>query len=238
MTTQQMLAPFRKAVTDFDMIADGDRVAVGLSGGKDSLTLLTLLSAYQKFSPEKFELAAVRVDMGFKDSDPEAAERLRSYSESLGVPYTVVKTDIAEIVFEARKEKNPCSLCSKMRRGCLNTELNSRGFNKLALGHHADDLAETLLLSVFYEGRLSTFTPTAFMSRTEVTLIRPMISIEEKDIRAYSKDMPVLHNPCPANCLTKREYMKDLIRHIQKEIPFAKDRLISAITHPERNNLW
>lgn len=233
-----MLAPFRKAITEFEMIKDGDKVAVGLSGGKDSLTLLKLFKAYQKFSPEKFKLAAVRVDMGFRDADAAAAESLKVFVEDLGVPYTVIKTDIAEIIFDVRKEKNPCSLCSKMRRGCLNTELNKLGFNKLALGHHADDLAETLLLSLFYEGRLSTFSPTAFMSRTNITLIRPLIYSEEKNIRAYAKNMPVLHNPCPANCATKREYMKGLLKHIQKDIPFARDRLIAAITHPERNNLW
>lgn len=238
MTTQEMLAPFRKAITDFGMIKDGDKIAVGLSGGKDSLTLLSLLAAYRRFAPEKFELLAVRVDMGFKNSDAAAAKKLKEYTESLDVPYKVIPTDIAEIIFDIRKEKNPCSLCSKMRRGSLNTELVNSGFNKLALGHHADDLAETLLLSLFYEGRLSTFSPTAFMSRTEITLIRPMIYLEEKNIRAYSKNMPVLHNPCPANCITRREYMKNLIKHIQEEIPFAKDRLISAITHPERNNLW
>lgn len=238
MTTQKMLAPLRKAITDFEMIKDGDKVAVGLSGGKDSLTLMTLLAAYKKFAPEKFELAAVRVDMGLKNTDAAEVENLRAYVESLGVPYKVINTDIAEIIFDVRKEKNPCSLCSKMRRGCLNSELNNAGFNKLALGHHADDLAETLLLSMFYEGRLSTLTPTAYMSRTQVTLIRPMIYIEEKNIRAYSKNLPILHNPCPANHATQREYMKKLIKHVQKTIPFCKDRLIGAITHPERNNLW
>lgn len=234
MNIQKILSPLRRAITDYKMINDGDKVAVGLSGGKDSLVLLTALKAYQRFSPQKFDLMAITIDLGLKAD----FSRLIEYCASLDVPYHIEHTDIAPIIFEERKEKNPCSLCSKMRRGALNTCLNERGYNVLALGHHADDLVETLLLSLFYEGRLSTFSPLSFMDRTSVTMIRPLVYAYEKDIAALSETLPILHNPCPANHLTQREYMKDLIKHIQEEIPFAKERMHSAIVNPERNNLW
>lgn len=223
---QRILGTVRRAVQKFNMIADGDKIAVGLSGGKDSLMLLAALQNYRLFSPQKFELCAVTVDMGFKDMD---LGPLQEFCDALDVPYIIIKTDIAEVVFDIRKEPNPCSLCSKMRRGALNAEIVKRGFNKLALGHHADDLAETMLLSLFYEGRISTFMPTGFMDRTGVTLIRPLIYTHEKEIRAYSKYLPVVKNPCPANGRTQRNYMKELIRDIQKEIPFAKERMLTAI---------
>ena len=230
-----MLAYLRRAVTDYRMIRSGDRIAVGISGGKDSLTLLTLLKAYQRFSPETFELTAVTIDMGFEE---DAFREIKQYCDQLNVPYRIVKTDIAKILFEERKEKNPCSLCSKMRRGALNRAIMELGYNKLALGHHSDDVLETFLLSFFYEGRLNTFAPVSYMSRSGVTLIRPLIYTEEKDIRAYAKDLPVYRNPCPKDHHTQREYMKQLLKEIQKEIPFAKERACGAIMHPERYHLW
>ena len=224
----------RKACENRKMITDGDRIAVGLSGGKDSLALLTAMAAFRRFSPAAFELCAVTIDLGFgADYAP-----LEKYCADLDVPFHSVKTEIAQIIFEARKEKNPCSLCSKMRRGALNTFITQNGFHKLALGHHADDLVETLLLSLFYEGRLSTFAPVSFMDRSSVTLIRPLVYVYEKDIAAFAKDLPVVFNPCPVNHETQREYMKNLIKSVCKDIPFAKDRILGAITHPERNNLW
>lgn len=234
MSIQKILSSMRRAISDHNMIEDGDKIAVGLSGGKDSLLLLKALKNYQIFSPQKFTLKAITIDLGFKAD----FSRLIKYCEDLGVDYHIEKTEIGPIIFDARKEKNPCSLCSKMRRGALNTCINKFGFNKLALGHHADDLTETLLLSLFYEGRLSTFSPLSFMDRSGVTMIRPLIYTFEKDIIAESKDLPVLFNPCPVNHATQREYMKNLIKTICKDIPFAKDRIHSAITHPERNNLW
>ena len=218
------------------MIQDGDRIAVGLSGGKDSLCLLAGLSALRRFSPARFELCAVTVDLGLgADYAPLAA-----YCEGLDVPFKLIKTDIAEIIFETRKEKNPCSLCSKMRRGALNTFIVQEGYHKLALGHHADDLVETFLLSLCYEGRLSTFAPVSFMDRSGVTLIRPLIYLYEKDVAAFAaaRKLPIVHNPCPQNHETQREYMKNLIKSICGDIPFAKDRMLSALIHPERNNLW
>lgn len=236
MTIQKILSDMRRAVNENNMIHHGDKIAVGLSGGKDSIVLLTALAAYRRFSPEKFDLCAITVDLGL-DADYTP---LQKYCDSLNVPFHLEKTDIGPIIFQERKEKNPCSLCSKMRRGALNTVLTAMGNNVLALGHHADDLVETLLLSLIYEGRLSTFAPVSFMDRSGVTMIRPLIYAYERDIAALAaqENYPVVHNPCPANHLTQREYMKNLIVHVQQTIPFAKDRMLGAITHPDRYNLW
>ena len=175
--------------------------------------------------------------MGFKDTDQSKIEGLRKECEQVGIPFFVERTQIAEILFDIRKETSPCSLCSKLRRGALNTVAIREGCNKLALGHHADDLAETFMLSLIYEGRLSCFQPVSLMSRTGVTVIRPLIYTAEKNISAFMKDKPILKNPCPADKHTQREYIKDLIRKVQDDIPFAKERIIGAVTHPERMNL-
>lgn len=237
MNLQQLLSPARKAIEDYEMINDGDKIAVGLSGGKDSVTLLYILAGLKRFYPKKFELVAITIDLGL-DYDQKEVESLKNLCAELNVEYHIVPTDIYQILFVERKEKSPCSLCSKMRRGALNTKAIELGCNKLALGHHADDLIETLFLSLFYEGRLSTFEPITYLSRANMTVIRPMIYIEEKNIRAFSKDKPVLYNPCPADKHTQREYVKNLINQIKKDIPIAKDRMLSAITHPERNHLF
>lgn len=238
MTMQNILSGMRRAVTDFNMIESGDKIAVGISGGKDSLTLIQALAAYRRFSPQPFTLHAINIDMGFENTDREITARLSDFIAALDVSYTSVKTDIAEIIFQARKEKNPCSLCSKMRRGALNQTAVELGCNKLALGHHADDLVETMLLSLLFEGRFSTFSPVSFMDRMKITLIRPLIYLDEKDIRSFTKDMPILKNPCPADKNTKRQYVKKLIASIKCQVPEARDRMIGAILHPERNNLW
>lgn len=237
MTLQNILSTTRKAVDEYSMIDDGDKVAVGLSGGKDSLVLLKALSAFRRFSTHPFSLYAITIDMGIGNVD---FEPLKKFCEEENVPYHIEKTDIGEIIFDIRKEKNPCSLCSKMRRGALNTTLKELGCNKLALGHHADDLIETMLLSLFYEGRLSTFAPVSLMDKSGVTLIRPLIYTYEKNITAYanSANLPITKSPCPANNETKREYMKNLIKTIQKDIPFAKERMFGAITSPDRYNLF
>lgn len=234
MAIQKILSSMRRAITDYNMIQDGDKIVVGLSGGKDSLILLKAMKNYQIFSPQKFELCAVTIDLGFGAD----FSQLIAFCADLGVEYKVVKTEIGPIIFDERKEKNPCSLCSKMRRGALNNCIKEMGYNKLALGHHADDLTETLLLSLFYEGRLSSFAPVGFMDKSEVTMIRPLVYTFEKDIIGEAKNLPVLFNPCPANHTTQREYMKNLLATISKDIPFAKERIHSAITKPERNNLW
>ncbi len=235
MSLQFILSSMRKAVEDFHMIKDGDKICVGLSGGKDSMVLLKALASYRIFSPQKFTLGAITIDMGFKDADFSGLEK---FCEELNVDYHIEHTDIAEIVFNVRKEKAPCSLCSKMRRGALNTTLKKLGYNTLALGHHADDLVETFLLSLCYEGRLSTFAPISYMDRSDVTMIRPLIYTREKDIISVAKDLPIYKNPCPEDRETQREFMKDLIKNIQKDIPFAKDRMLGAIINSERYNLW
>ncbi|MEG1710832.1 MAG: ATP-binding protein [Clostridia bacterium] len=237
MSTQQLLAPFRKAITDYNMINDGDKIAVGVSGGKDSLTLLSLLKAYQRFSPHKFELIAATIDMGFVQN---SYDNIQEYCDKIDVPYVIQKTQIADIIFNIRKEKNPCSLCAKMRRGALNSLILEKGYTKLALGHHSDDVLETFLLSLLYEGRLSTFAPISFMDKTGVSLIRPMIFIHESDISTYAKNinLPVTFNSCPADKHTKRQDMKNLVDYLQNLIPDSKDRIFSAISHPERFNLW
>lgn len=234
MSMQSILSAMRRAVNHYAMINDGDSIAVGLSGGKDSVTLLAALAAYRRFCPQSFTLSAVTIDLGLgADFSP-----LNDFCRSVGVPYRLVDTQIGEIIFTERKEKSPCSLCSKMRRGALNTAITEMGANKLALGHHADDVAETFLLSLLYEGRLSTFSPVSFMDRSKITLIRPFIYVEEKNIIPVAKDFPVVHNPCPKNHVTQREYMKNLIKKLNADIPGAKDRILSSIFHPERNNLW
>lgn len=238
MTLQKILSRLRKAITDYKLIDDGDKIAVGVSGGKDSLTLLTALKAFQRFSPNKFELCAITVDLNFKDKDVNGLNAINEYCKKIGVELHIIPTDIAEIIFEIRKEKNPCSLCSKMRRGVLCDTAKKLSYNKIALGHHADDLTETLLLSMFYEGRLSTFLPMSYMDRTQITVIRPLIYTEEKDIRSFAKDLPVMFNPCPSDKNTQREYIKTLIKNINKDIPFAKDRIHSAIISPDRYNLF
>ncbi len=237
---QKTLSDLRRAIQDYKMISDGDIIFVGLSGGKDSVLMLAALHEYQRFSPEKFTLQAITIDMGLKDTSKEEMKALSDWCASIGVPHHIVKTDIAEIIFEAREEQNPCSLCAKMRRGALNNELNRLGGGKLALAHNADDVAETMLLSLLYEGRFSCFAPTAYMDKSKVTLIRPMIYLQEYDIKSTVERLclPIVHNPCPKNHFSQREYAKNLIKHICMDIPFAKERILGAIYHPERNNLW
>ncbi len=237
MTLQQLLSPARRAIEQYNMINEGDRIAVGLSGGKDSITLLCIMAGLKRFFPKKFDLCAITIDMGFNYDETEI-KAIKELCDSLGIEWIIEKTDIAQILFEERKESNPCSLCSKMRRGALCTTAIKYGYNKIALGHHADDLIETYFLSMFYEGRLSTFAPVTYMSRTNMWVIRPMIFIQEKDVSAFSKDKPILHNPCPADKTTQREYIKNLLNDIKKEIPFVKQRIHGAITSPDRYNLF
>lgn len=237
MTSQQLLSPFRRAIDTYKMIKENDHIAVGLSGGKDSVTLLTLLANLKMFYPKHFDITAITIDLGY-DYDQTQVENMKAYCEKLGVPLVIEKTEIGKLLFEVRKESNPCSLCSKLRRGALNTIAIKHGCNKLALGHHADDLVETFFLSMFFEGRFSTFEPVTYLERTGMTVIRPMIFIEEKNIRAFAKDLPVIFNPCPADKHTQRQYVKELIADIKKDIPTAKQRILSAIYNPDRNHLF
>lgn len=237
MTTQKMLSVMRKGITKYNLIRDKDKIAVGVSGGKDSVTLLKLLAEYKRFSPEKFDLIAISVDLNFTDSKTDFTP-IKVLCDELGVEYFIEKTDIGQIVFDVRKESNPCALCSKMRKGALNNLAKAQGCNKVALGHHADDLIDTMMLSLLYEGRLSTFAPKSYLDKMDLTLIRPMVMIKEVDVLAYSKTLPVVKSCCPANKHTKREYVKTLISKIGDDIPNVRDMMFTALTHPERYNLF
>ncbi|MDE7464459.1 MAG: tRNA 2-thiocytidine biosynthesis TtcA family protein, partial [Clostridiales bacterium] len=223
MKLQKLLSFIRRCDTDFSMIAAGDRVAVGLSGGKDSVALLCGLAAYRRFCTNPFELCAVVIDAGAgADFSP-----LEPLCASLDVPLHIVRTEIQPIVFEARKEKNPCSLCAKMRRGALDNKLNELGYNVLALGHNADDAVETFLLGLIFEGRLNTLPPQSFLDRSGVKLIRPLLYVREKETAAFvaENNLPIIKNPCPADGATKRETMKGLIDYMNGIAPFAFDRI-------------
>ncbi len=225
----------RKALEKWTMLEDGDRVAVAVSGGKDSLSLLKHMAEIRRYFPKKFELYAISVDMYNGNTDFTAVS---TFCEALGVPHHIVKTQIYELLFEVRKETNPCSLCAKIRRGALANKATELGCNKLALGHHSDDLVETFFLSLFYEGRISTFAPVTFLSRSKVTVIRPLMLVWESAIIAESGDLPVLHNPCPANKNTKREFIKNHIHELEFKIPKLKNKVLSALISPERTHLF
>ena len=237
---QRLLGISRRAITDYSMIQDGDKIAIGISGGKDSVTLLAMLANYKKFSAEKFEIMAINIDLGFEDTSKEEVEALKDYCKSINVELIIHKTDIANVIFNLRKEKSPCSLCSKMRRGALNTIALENGCTKLALGHHADDILETMLMSLAYEGRFSTFAPVSYMDRTGMTLIRPFIYAEEKCITSTAKrlKLPIVHNPCPKDKHSVRTDMKDFISDVDFKKRGTKQIMLGAIFNPERNNLW
>ena len=235
-TLQQLMSPVRRAVDDFKMINAGDKLAVGLSGGKDSIAMLSALAGLKRFYPNPFEIVAIRIDTGANfDKDEELA--LKSYVESLGVTYHVEKTEIYQIVFEERKEKNPCSLCANMRRGALNQTAKNLGCNKVCLGHHADDLIETFFLSMIYEGRLSTFHPVTYLSKADISVIRPMIYVKEHMIKSFAKDKPILKNPCPVDKYTQREEVKKTIDELSKKYPLIKDNVFNALVNDDRHNL-
>ncbi len=234
---QKLLSLTRKAISDYGMIQDGDKIAVGLSGGKDSMALLASLAAYKKFSPEKFDLVAINIDLGL-NTDKAEVEATRAYCQSVGVEFVVEHTQIYDIILE-RGEKSPCSLCSKMRRGALNSIAKQYECNKLALGHHADDVLETFFLSLIYEGRISTFMPISHMDRSNITLIRPLIYVEEKYLSGLARryNLPIIHNPCPQDKNTKREDIKKLVESLDDRYG-CKQLMLTALFHPERNNLW
>lgn len=236
MTTNQMLSPLRRAVEQYKLIDDGDKICVGVSGGKDSVTLLKLLAEYRRFSPKPFTLCAVSVDLGFNGNRGDYSG-IDDMCKQYDVEFSVENTDIAQVVFDVRKEKNPCSLCSKMRKGALYDAAKRLGANKVALGHHSDDLTDTFLLSLFYEGRLSTFSPKSYLSRTGLTLIRPMLFIREADIKSYAKDLPVKKSVCPADNATKRTFVKQTLKQISEQVPNVREMIFTALTHPERYNL-
>ena len=227
---QRILSFVRRAVDDYGMIADGDKIAVGISGGKDSLTLLASLAALRRFYPAKFDLVALTVDMGFEGVD---LSPIATFCQALDVPFIVEKTDIAKVIFEIRKESNPCSLCAKMRRGALHARAKAEGCNKIALGHHFDDAVETFMLNLFHEGRLGCFSPVTYLSRRDLTLIRPLLYAQEKDVRYYVKhadpSLPVMKSPCPEDGETERETMKVMLRDLERKYPGLRHRIFGAL---------
>jgi len=229
MKLQKLYSYTRRAIDDYNMISDGDKIAVGISGGKDSLALLYALAGLKHFYPKRFDLIAVTVDLGFDNLDLSGIQRL---CDELEVPYHIIKTDIAQIIFDERKEENPCSLCSKMRKGSLNEYVKSLGYDKVAYAHHKDDVVETMLLSLMYEGRFHCFAPVTFLDRMEVTVIRPLIYVHEADVKGFVRryDVPVVKSPCPADGNTKREYAHRLLQDMIKDNPGVKNRMFTAIT--------
>lgn len=228
MKLQQLMSQTRRAIDDYGMIHTGDKIAIGISGGKDSLTLLYALHGLQRFYPEKFDLEAITVDLGNPDFD---LSHIRHLCETMQIPYTVVKTEIAQIVFEERKEKNPCSLCAKMRKGALNDAVKKLGCNKIAYAHHKDDIVETMMMSLIYEGHFYSFPPITHLDRTNLTVIRPLMYVSEADVKGFCRkyQLPVVKSPCPADGYTKRQYVKDLLRKLNLKNPGVKERMFSAI---------
>ncbi|MCI9462325.1 MAG: tRNA 2-thiocytidine(32) synthetase TtcA [Lachnospiraceae bacterium] len=228
MKLQQVLSITRKAIDDYHMIEAGDNIAIGISGGKDSLTLLYALSGLRRFYPKQFTLQAITVDLGFENLNLNEITKL---CQEMDVPYHIVRTDIGKIIFEDRKESNPCSLCAKMRKGALNTAIKEAGCNKIAYAHHKDDVVETMLLSLIYEGRFHSFHPVTYLDRMDLTVIRPLIYMQEADVIGFINkyQVPVVKSPCPADGHTKREYVKELLRQINKETPGVKDRMFTAV---------
>ena len=228
MKLQQLLSYTRKAVDDYHMIEENDKIAIGISGGKDSLTLLYALAHLRRFYPNPFSLHAITIDLGFGNVD---FSKIQELCQKLDVEYTILKTDIAHIVFEERKESNPCSLCAKMRKGALNDAMKEIGCNKIAYAHHKDDIVETMMMSLIYEGRFHTFSPVTYLDRTGLTVIRPLMYMHEADVIGFVNkyDVPVVKSPCPADGFTKREYVKELIQSINLETPGVKNRMFTAI---------
>ena len=224
---QRLMGLVRRCVDDYDLIKPGDRIAVGVSGGKDSLVLLVLLAGLKKYFNKPFELEAITIDMGL-GMDYSGIQAL---CDRLEVPYTVVRTEIGPIIFDHRKEKNPCSMCSKMRRGALNQAILDKGFNVLALGHHYDDAVETFMMSLIYEGRISCFQPVTNLDRTGVIQIRPMLYIHEKTVDNFAQKMelPVLENRCPVDKYTKREEIKQLVYDLSATYPDLRERIFGAM---------
>lgn len=230
---QKILSYMRKAIEDYNMIDDGDKIAVGLSGGKDSITLLMGLKALQRFYPKKFDIVAVSINPGFEFFN---VDFLKNICKEIDVPFFCEESHIKEIVFDIRNEKNPCSLCANLRRGILNSTAVREGCNKIALGHNEDDVLETFLLNLFYAGSISTFSPVSYMDRSEMTLIRPLIYAPEKDIKKFIRknEIEVMSKTCPMDGVSKREDMKNMIKDLQIDITHVRANLYGAI---KRSNI-
>ena len=225
---QKMLSYVRRAVDHYHMIEEGDRIAVGVSGGKDSLALLAALAKLRDFYPKRFEVVAITLEMGYEEMDFAPVQAL---CDDLHVEYIRIPTEIKTIIFDVRQEENPCALCAKMRRGALHEAAKAAGCAKVALGHHFDDVVETYMLSLFYEGRISCFQPVTFLDRSGITLIRPLLYTPEHYVRSFAARhvLPVVHNPCPADGNTKRQEIKDLLRQLEQTMPGLRERIFGAI---------
>ena len=228
MKLQKLLSLTRQAIDEYGMIQENDKIAVGISGGKDSLTLLYALSCLRKFYPHKFDIVAVTVDLGFDNLNLDG---IRKFCKERDVEYHVIKTQIEEVVFHIREESNPCSLCAKMRKGALNDAVKKLGCNKVAYAHHKDDLLESMMMSFLFEGRIHTFAPVTYLDRSGITVIRPLLFLYEGDVKGFVKEyqLPVVKSPCPVDGLTKREDVKNLIGEINHQYPGAKARMIRAV---------
>ena len=232
---KKILSMFCKVCQEYNLIENGDKIAVGLSGGKDSLALLVALNEYKKYFFLDFEIIAIAIDLTNGKND---YSQLINFCKNLNINLEIVPSNVFEIVFDIRKEKNPCSLCANLRRGILNSSAKNLGCNKVALGHHKDDLIETFIISLFFEGRLSTFKPKSYLSRMAITVIRPLIYCDEQDILKISQSYPVLSNNCPANKHTQREDAKLLLDTLNKKYLNCKEKIFNAIIHKERYNLF
>ena len=225
---QRILGLVRRCVEDYNMISAGETVAVGVSGGKDSLLTLTALARLREFYPKPFQVQAVTLETGMPDMD---FQPVADYCAALDVPYIRIAVPVYDIVFRERQEKNPCSLCAKLRRGSLNTALTERGIRKIALGHHYDDAVETLLMNLLFEGRIGCFQPVTFLDRTGVTQIRPLLYCHEDDIRrvALREGLPIVHNPCPMDGHSRRQEVKELIVSLEERYPDLKQKLFGSL---------
>ena len=228
MKLQKLYSYVRRAMDDYSMVDDGDKIAVGVSGGKDSLALLYALSGLRKFYPKKFDIVALTVNLGFENQD---FNLIKDFCKNLDVECKIIDTEIGDIVFHKRRESNPCSLCAKMRKGALNQAIKEMGCNKIAYAHHKDDIIETMLLSLIFEGRFYSFSPKTYLDRTDLTVIRPMMFVDEKDVIGFKNkyQLPVVKSKCPVDGYTKRQYVKELLRQLNHENPGVRERMFHAI---------
>lgn len=225
---RRLLSYTRRAVDEYNMIEEGDIIAVGISGGKDSIALLCALENLRRFYPKHFALCAVTVDMGFEGMDFSG---VTAFCRKAGIPYRIVKTRLADLIFRERRESNPCSLCARMRRGILHDTVKEMGANKIALGHHFDDVVDTFMLNLFHEGRIGSFSPVTYLSRKEITMIRPLIYAPEKDIRYFvaRNDLPIVESRCPEDKHTERETMKKMLDYLDRDYKGLKHRIFGAM---------
>ena len=225
---QRILSHMRKAIEEYKMIEENDKIAICLSGGKDSITMLHAFKRLQMFYPKKFELIAISIDPGFEFFDTKLLQKI---CDDIDIPLFIGKSNAKEIVFDIRKEKNPCSLCANLRRGVINSIAVREGCNKIAIGHNQDDVLETFLLNLFYTGSINTFSPISYMDRTKITLIRPLIYTPEKETKRFIKknNLVVMPKICPMDGISKREDMKNLIFTLSKNIPMLRANLFGAI---------